>query len=192
MTTDNRYTSIAIALHWLIAMMLISLVFFGWYMEDLRELALSGSGVTLAEVQFAYNAHKTTGLFVLALSVLRLVWRITHRPPGLPAGMTRWEMMVAKATHFAFYAIMIGMPLGGMIAASASPFPSFLFNDPSLVIPKFPVPQTEAFADLAGSAHGAGGWAILGLTALHAAAALKHQFIDKDGLLVRMLPFLKG
>jgi cytochrome b561 len=192
MTTDNRYTSIAIALHWLIAILLVSMVFFGWYMDGLRDAALAGEGVSLAEVQAAYNAHKTTGLLVLALSILRLVWRLTHRPPGLPAGMTGWEMTVAKATHFAFYALMIGMPLGGMIAASASPFPSFLFNDPTLVIPKLPVPQTEDFADLIGAAHSAGGWAILGLTALHAAAAIKHQFIDKDGLLVRMLPFLKG
>jgi cytochrome b561 len=193
MTEQPRYTLVAIALHWLLAILLVSMVFFGWYMEDLREALLAGdSGATLQEVQFAYNAHKTTGLLVLALSLARLGWRFTHKTPPLPEHMPAWEKLAANGTHWAFYAIMIGMPLGGLVAASATPFPSLLFNNPDLVIPKLPVPQTEAFAELAGSAHGAGGWAILGLLGLHVAAALKHQFIDKDGLLARMLPFLKG
>jgi cytochrome b561 len=192
MTDQPRYTLVAITLHWLLAVLLISMVFFGWYMEDLRESLLAGGSVTLQEVQFAYNAHKTTGLFVLALSLVRLAWRLTHKTPGLPDHMPDWEKLAAKGTHWAFYAIMIGMPIGGLIAASATPFPSLLFNNPDLVIPKLPVPQTEEFAELSGSAHSAGGWAILGLVTLHIAAALKHQFIDKNGLLARMLPFLKG
>jgi cytochrome b561 len=192
MTDTKRYTGVAIALHWLIAIMLVSMVFFGWYMEDLRDALAAGGTVTLSEVQFAYNAHKTSGLIILTLSIIRLFWRLTHKTPGMPDGMKSWEKTVAQATHMAFYVLIIGMPIGGMIAASASPFPSLLFNNPDLVLPKLPVPQTEEFAELAGSVHGAGGWPILILTALHAAAALKHQFVDKDGLLARMLPFLKG
>ena len=192
MTESKPYTAVAIALHWVIAIMLIGMVFFGWSMEDLKHQLLEGGDVTLAEVQMAYNSHKTIGLIILALSIFRLVWRLIHKTPGLPEGMAGWEKVIAHATHFSFYAIMIGMPLGGMIAASASELPSFLFNNPELVIPKLPVPQTESFAGLAGSIHGGGGWVILILAGLHAAAAVKHQFIDKDGLLGRMIPFLKG
>lgn len=192
MSDTPRYTSVAIALHWLLAVLLIGMVFFGWYMEDLREVLVAGGDVTLAEVQFAYNAHKTTGMFILLLSLGRLAWRLTHKQPGMPEHMPGWEKMAAHATHWGFYVLMIGLPIGGWIAASASPFPSLLFNDPNLVLPKLPVPQSEELADAVGSAHGAGGWAILTLFALHVGAAIKHQFLDKDGLMARMIPFLKG
>ncbi len=189
---SKAYTPVAISLHWVLAIMLLGMVFMGWYMEDLREELLSGGAVTLQEVQFTYNAHKTVGLIILALSLFRLVWRLTHPGPGLPEGMKPWEKTVATGTHWAFYAIMIGMPLGGWMAASASPFPTLLFNNPDLVLPKLPVPQSQELEEQLGSAHGAGGWAILVLTALHVGAALKHQFFDRDNLLGRMLPFLKG
>lgn len=191
MSETNRYSTVAIGLHWLLAVLLVSMVFFGWYMDGLREGLMSGDS-TLQEVQFAYNMHKTTGLFVLVLSLFRLGWRLTHPVPGMPDHMASWEKFAASATHWAFYALMIGMPIGGWVAASASPFPTLLFNRADMVLPKLPVPQTEALADLVGSGHSAGGWAILVLVALHIGAALKHQFIDKDGLLARMLPFLKG
>lgn len=187
----DAYNPIAIALHWILAVLLISMVFFGWYTEGLRESMLAGENVPLSDVQFAYNAHKTTGLFVLALSLFRLGWRLTHPAPALPQGMKPHEAWIAKATHWGFYALMIGLPLGGWAAASATPFPTLLFNNPELVLPKLPVPQTEAFAEFAGSAHGAGGWAILILSGLHVAAALKHQFIDRDNLIARMIPLLK-
>jgi cytochrome b561 len=79
-----------------------------------------------------------------------------------------------------------------LIAASAAEPPTLLFNNPDLVLPKLPVPQTEGFQSISASLHGAGGWAIFVLTGLHVAAALKHQFINKDGLMARMIPFLKG
>jgi cytochrome b561 len=192
MSTTTRYTGVAIALHWVIAAMLIGMVFYAWHMEDLKHALFAGEDVSIGEVQFAYNAHKTTGLLVLFLSLARLAWRLTHPGPGLPDGMTRWEQLAATGTHWAFYAIMIGMPRGGLIAASAAEPPTLLFNNPDLVLPKLPVPQTEGFQSISASLHGAGGWAIFVLTGLHVAAALKHQFINKDGLMARMIPFLKG
>lgn len=188
----RSYTPVAIALHWILAALLIGMVFFGWYMEGLRETLFSGGSVTLQEVQGAYNAHKTVGMAILVLSLFRLFWRVTHPGPGLPEGMTGWERIAASGAHWAFYVIMIGMPIGGWIAASASPYPSMLFNNPDLILPKLPVPQNEEFESAMASAHGAGGWPILILTVLHAGAALKHQFLDRDNLLARMLPFLKG
>ena len=190
--TEARYSAVAIILHWLLAVLLIGMVFYGWYMEGLLEDAQSGGGTSLTEVQTAYNMHKTTGIIVLVLSLIRLGWRFTHPVPALPEGMKPWEKTVAHGTHMVFYAIMIGMPVGGWMASSAAPFPSYLFNNPELTLPRLPVPQTEAFADTMGSAHGAGGWVILILFGLHAAAALKHQFLNRDNLLGRMIPFLKG
>ena len=191
MTMNRRYDLVAMALHWLLAVSLIGMVFYGWYMEGLREAALSGGGVSFADVQAAYNGHKTFGMIILSLSLVRLGWRLTHTPPALPAGMKNWERRVASATHWAFYALMIGMPLGGWLGSSASPFPSLMFNNPDLVLPKLPIPQDEVLETTILSLHGAGGWAILLLTALHAGAALKHQFVDRDNLLARMIPFLK-
>lgn len=189
---SKAYTPVAIALHWVLAIAIISMVFMGWYMEDLREQLLTGGPATIAEVQSLYNLHKTVGLIILALSLFRLVWRLTHPGPGLPEGMKAWEKHLATATHWLFYVLIIGLPIGGWMASSASPFPSYLFNNPELAIPRLPVPQETGFEEAMGSAHGAGAWAILLLTALHIGAALKHQFIDRDNLLARMIPFLKG
>ena len=193
MTAPDRYSTVAIALHWLIAVLLVSMIFFGWYMEGVRDALFAGEA-SIEEVRSVYNMHKTTGLIVLVLSLGRLAWRLTHRQPPMPVHMPAWEKRAASATHWAFYGLMIGMPLLGWITASASEQPSWLFNNEALPIPRLPVPQSDGVHDTAGSIHGAGGWAILVLLGLHAAAALKHQFYDKDGLLGRMIPikFLKG
>ncbi len=96
MTETTRYTNVAIILHWLIGIMLIGMVFYGWYMDDLRQALLTGTpGVSIGEVQFAFNAHKTTGMLVLLLSLGRLVWRLMHKTPAMPAGMKPWEKLVA-------------------------------------------------------------------------------------------------
>ncbi|WP_417482628.1 cytochrome b [Maricaulis sp.] len=193
MTDSPRYTTVAIILHWVIGILLIGMVFYGWYMEDLRHaLRDSAPGVTLDQVQFAYNAHKTVGMLVLLLSFGRLGWRLTHKAPPLPAGMKPWEALVAKGTHWAFYALMIGLPLVGWVAASTTELPTMLFNNPDLILPRLPVSQDHDFHELVGNVHGKGAWVLLVLVGLHFAAALKHQFLDKDGLLSRMLPFLKG
>ena len=193
MTETTRYTNVAIILHWVIGILLIGMVFYGWYMEDLRHALRDGTqGVSAAEVQFAYNAHKTTGMLVLLLSFGRLAWRLMHKTPGMPAGMKSWEQTVAKATHWGFYALMIGLPLVGWLAASTTELPTMLFNNPDLILPRLPVSQDHDFHELAGNLHGKGAWVLLVLVGLHFAAAIKHQFLDKDGLMARMLPFLKG
>lgn len=185
---SSRYTLVAILLHWLIAALLVGMVFYGWWMEDLRYAAINGD-ISFAYVQGAYNWHKTLGIAILLLSLARLGWRLTHPVPALPAGMKPWEKTIAKAIHIAFYAVMIGAPIGGWVTASASGLPSKLFNS-GLILPNLPVPQTEGFAELSGSVHGAAGWVILILLALHAGAALKHHLIDRDGVLARMIPGL--
>jgi len=112
----TTYTTVAIAFHWVIAIMLVSMVFYGWWMEGLRDLALAGE-ITFAEVQTAYNWHKTAGITILILSLARLAWRFTHPVPPLPAHMKPWEKILARFTHIAFYAVMIGAPIGGWVTA---------------------------------------------------------------------------
>ena len=189
-TVDTKaYSAVAIALHWLIAALLISLILFGWWMEDQREMIQSYE--EFLTVKSAFNWHKTGGILVLLLSLARLGWRFTHPVPALPDGMTRWESMAARTSHVGFYVLMIGLPVGGYVAASAyGPEQPILFFD-AITLPKLPVPQTEGFQAFSGSMHGAGAWALIALTGLHIAAALKHQFIDKDGVLARMIPMIR-
>lgn len=189
-TGETRgYTTVAIILHWLIAALLVSMVFYGWWMGDLRGAALDGE-MTFSEVQFFYNWHKTAGIAILILSVFRLIWRLTHTVPPMPARMPGWQKTVARATHALFYVLMIGMPLTGWLTASASDFPSYMANIPALELPHLPV--SEGAGEILEFIHGRGAWAILILLALHAGAALKHQFMDRDGLLGRMVPALKS
>lgn len=188
-STPSRYSSVAIILHWLIAIMLVSMVFVGWWMEDLREALLAGQG-SIELTQSVYNWHKTAGIAILILSLGRLVWRLTHPAPPLPAGMKPWEKLAASLAHYAFYGVMIGAPIMGWITASASSFPSKLFNLDGVLLPHLPVPQNTDFQHLTASIHGASGWIILVLLALHAGAALKHHFLDRDGVLTRMIPGL--
>jgi cytochrome b561 len=183
-----RYTAVAIGLHWIIAVLLVSMIFYGWWMEGLRERALAGE-MTFAQVQGAYNWHKTAGMAVLVLSLVRLGWRLTHAVPPLPAHMKAYERAGARISHVGFYVLMIGMPLLGWLTASASDFPSLLLNNPGLPLPHLPVPN-DLYETLSGL-HGAGAWAILALLALHAGAALKHHILDRDDVLARMIPALR-
>jgi cytochrome b561 len=183
-----RYTAVAIALHWIIAALLVSMIFYGWWMEGLRERALSGE-MTFAQVQGAYNWHKTAGIAVLILSLVRLGWRLTHPVPPLPAHMKAYERAGARFSHAGFYVLMIGMPLLGWLTASASDFPSLMLNSPALPLPHLPVPN-DLYEALSGL-HGAGAWAIFALLALHAGAALKHHILDRDDVLARMIPALR-
>jgi len=191
MTQSNRYTNVAITLHWLIAVMILFMIFAGWRTDDMRQAMLAGdTSVDPMTVAMLFNWHKTTGLIILALSLFRLIWRLTHKQPALPDGMNAFERFAATATHWAFYGLMIGMPLGGWVAASASSFPSFFFNVQSLPIPQL-VADNEAIYSVVAQVHSKGAWAILVLLALHIAAALKHHFIDRDDVLTRMVVFLK-
>lgn len=184
MSAKTRYDAVAIILHWLIAAMLVGMIFFGWWMGDLPD-------EDFVRKFEAYQLHKSFGILILALSLVRLGWRLAHKAPPLPETMKGWEKALARATHWAFYALMIGMPLGGWAVASASPL-----NIPTVVfglfeLPRLPVPRGEETEALLAFLHGRGAWAILILLALHAGAAIKHHIHDRDDVLTRMIPLLK-
>ncbi|MEO0391881.1 MAG: cytochrome b [Pseudomonadota bacterium] len=188
-----RYNLVAMALHWLIAVaIMIQLASGLWMVEAIKGEAYQ----TLA--YDTYQWHKSLGLTVLVLSILRLAWRLLNRPPALPDRMKPWERVAAHGTHWAFYGFMIGAPLTGWAMVSASPWdlPTIwfgLFEVPHIA-PLYAIDEGAKEGVEAGFklSHEIMGKLGLALLVLHVAAALKHQFIAKDQLMWRMVPSVFG
>ncbi|MDP3176197.1 MAG: YceI family protein [Phenylobacterium sp.] len=188
-TRSEHYAPIAILLHWLIAAAIILQVVLSSRMEGPRSPEL------FAVVQL----HKSVGVTVLLLSLVRLGWRLANPPPPLPATMPRWERVLAAITHVGFYAVMIGMPLTGWIMVSTS-----RISLPTLLYGVVPWPHIPGLIGLTGDARHF--WHELGevghdviikgfyvLLALHVAGALKHQLFSRDEpVLSRMAPGAKA
>jgi cytochrome b561 len=176
--TAKRYSATAIALHWVLGLVIVAVFGVGLYMAN---LPFSPLRLKL------YNWHKWTGMTLLALTVFRLVWSATHRPPALPVqiadAMPTWQHHVHHATLTALYILFFAVPLLGWAYSSAVGFPIVLFG--VLPLPDF-VTTDKAMAAFLKPWHQASAYALIGLALLHAAAALKHQFIDRDGLISRM------
>ena len=179
-TLSSRYNGTAIALHWLLGLTLVGLFGVGLYMTG---LPFSPQRLKL------YNWHKWAGVTVLALSLLRRVWRLSHRPPALPEAvaqaMPRWQHLAHHGTHHALYLLFFAVPLLGWAYSSAAGFPVVLFG--VWPLPDF-ITADKALAELIKPWHRLSAYAMAALVLLHVAAALKHQWIDRDGLLGRMLP----
>lgn len=178
----DRYSKVAIALHWTIAALILSLIAFGFLMtQDWMPQRFK-----------IYQWHKSFGIVVLALSLFRLIWRLTHKSPALPGGMKSWEVFAAKITHIGFYVLMIGVPLLGWAMVSASTLP--IENELFYLIPLPDLPGVNASKEAEERLkllHENGAKLILVLFVLHVGAALKHHFIAKDDTLARMIPALK-
>ena len=174
----TRYTPTAIALHWLLALMILGSLGVGAYMT---ELPFSPQRLKL------YNWHKWAGMLVLTLSFARLMWRLVHRPPALPKAiehaMPAWQRWAHHATHGGLYLLFFAVPLLGWAFSSAAGFPIVVFG--VLPLPDF-VPVSPELADLLKPLHKYAAFAMAALVGLHVAGALKHHFIDRDGLLGRM------
>lgn len=183
----HRYSSVAIVLHWTIAVLILLNLYLALQFDGMRGMALFK----------AYQLHKSIGLTVLLLSLVRLGWRLTHRPPLLPAPMPRWERTIATFTHWAFYGFMIGIPLTGWVIVSASPtnIPTLLWNKipwPHLgFVHNLAMPVRKTLEDNMSDVHEILGFTMLALVVLHVGAALKHQFINRDEVLSHMLPFAR-
>lgn len=180
----KRYNAVAILLHWAIFVLLVITVRIGWSAEDLDKAA------RLQAMQF----HKSFGLTILLLSVFRLVWRHINPPPAPPANMSARDLLIMKLTHIAFYGLMLGIPLLGwlLISTSGYKFPTMfwgMFEWP--VLPLSEQSFSKPLHEVAEFLHSKFVWLGIVLMVLHVAAALKHQFVDKDGILGRMIPFIK-
>lgn len=171
-----RYTAIAQLFHWIIAALIVTQFTLAWMGEDLplgaHKLAL------LAR-------HKSFGMTILMLAIVRLAWRLLNPPPELPTGMTPIERMLARATHVAFYVLLFAMPLTGWMMSSAKNYSVSwfgLFTWPNLI------GKNAAAFDFLKSTHDYLSDALFAIAVLHVLAALKHHFWNKDDVLLRMLP----
>lgn len=179
MTKPDRYSSVAKALHWTMAFIILSLIPVGFIMHN---MPLSSLKFTI------YQLHKSFGLIVLVLAIVRLGWRLGHPVPPLPDNLKLWERLAARLTHIGFYGIIVGMPLIGWAMVSSSPtgIPTKIFY--TIPVPHFPLPSSEHLYELLLEAHEWMAYGTLALLVLHIGAALKHHFVLKDSVLVRMLP----
>lgn len=172
----NRYTRVAIALHWIIALLVIANIGLAELTEDFSR-----------EARAPYmDLHKAFGISVLILTLARIAWRIGHKPPPLPLSMRPWERALARITHFTFYLLLIGLPLSGWLWMSTYPAPFAYFG--LFDVPLWPVAGQEALGETLHEGHEILGKAMLALVVLHTLGALKHLVIDKDGSFRRMLP----
>jgi len=178
-TAPTQYTRTAIALHWLIALLIFVAFPVGLYMVD---LPLSPQKLKII------SWHKWAGITVLALVLVRILWRITHRPPALPDSMNGIEKLAAHGAHHLLYLLMIAVPLVGWLMSSAKGFPVVWFG--VLPLPDL-VGKSESLAEFFEEAHEILAWLMALIVVAHAAAAVKHHFVARDGILARMLPFLK-
>ena len=173
----QRYSSPAIALHWLIALLIVSAFALGVTMVDIP-------GLTPTKLKY-FSWHKWMGVTVLGLACVRLVWRLTHSTPAYPVGMAAWQQQAAHALHGLLYVLIFAIPLSGYFYSLAAgvpvvylgviPLPALIDADPVL-------------KPILKQVHYALNMLLLGAVTFHLLAALKHHFIDKDGVLKRMLP----
>ena len=175
--TSDRWGPVSQALHWLIVLMILGLAIAGLTMGELPKTP---------KYFWVYTAHKSMGLTVLALVLVRIGWRLYAGAPKPVAGTPTWQERIASATHWMLYALILAMPLSGWLYDSASglrPFRWFgLFDVPKLTAPN------DALRDASHAAHEWLFWVLVALVALHAAAALYHHLFLRDATLTRMLP----
>ncbi|OAN51099.1 cytochrome B [Paramagnetospirillum marisnigri] len=178
MSARLRYDGVAMTLHWAMAAAILGLLASGFVMIGLKP----GS----AQQFQMYQTHKSVGITVLALTLLRLGWRLAHRPPSLPDTMPAWEQAVAHAGHWALYGLMLAMPLAGWAVVSTSPY-----NIATVLYGLLPLPHLPLPRDLNGAAklaHLIGAWLMVATLLGHVGAALRHHLLLKDEVMARMLP----
>jgi cytochrome b561 len=180
----SRYTLVAIILHWVMA---------------LGILALAGIGLAMTHLKLdplrlfqLYQLHKSIGITILLAAILRLAWRLTHRPPALPASMTPFARKLAEGSHLLLYFSLFALPLTGwaLVSASVLDIPTVLYG--VVPWPHLPILSTldnkKPVEDALKLVHAYGAWALIALVAGHAGAALHHHFVARDDVLRRMLP----
>lgn len=184
MAEKSRYDAVAIILHWLIAIAIVGQLAMGWLMINIKS-------ATFLKFEL-YQTHKSLGMTILAVSLLRLAWRLFHAPPPLPGSMPAWEQNLAHVGHGALYVLLLALPLSGWAMVSASPrnIPTVLYGVIPLPHISFlsGLPNKDAAEAILKDLHRASVWVLIILLAGHVGAALRHQFLLRDGVLMRMVP----
>lgn len=174
----QRYTTTAIALHWLIALLIVGAFTLGLVMTDIP-------GLTPTKLRY-YSWHKWAGVTVLALATLRLLWRLGHRAPAYPATMPGWQRGVAHALHGLLYLLLFAVPLSGYFYSLASGVPVVYFGLFQLPVLIGPDPALKLVLK---AVHYWLNMVLAGSVGIHVAAALFHQLVVRDRVMQRMLPF---
>ena len=172
----SRYTSTAIALHWLIAAAVFGLIGLGWYMTDIPK--------NTPERAYFFNLHKSIGLTTAFFIAIRLWWRFTHTPPALVASLQPWERMAATWTHRLLYICLVLLPLSGYVASNFTKFGVKYFG---IGLPPWG-PENKLLYGVFNNVHVFTSYVLVALIALHVAGAFKHLLMDKDNVFRRMLP----
>ena len=183
---SNRYTRTAIVLHWAIALLIIASVVMIWTVDSLPD----------DWVRPVVDTHKSIGITVLGLAAMRLLWRFAHRPPPLPSSYSRWERVGAHAAHGLFYVLIFALPLSGWLHDSAwkdaptHPMTWFgLVSWPRIgFVMNLDAGTKEQMHDLFFTFHAWFGYVLYALFVLHVGGALKHQWLDRERELQRMMP----
>jgi cytochrome b561 len=194
---NDRYTKTAIILHWLIALGIFGMFALAFYMTELPKEApkqmaydLFDWGIYTWELSkeaspraFYYNLHKSIGITLLALIVIRVLWRITHKPPAMLTSYKAWERKLSTGAHHLLYLLMIVMPVSGLIMSVSGKYGVMWFG-----IDFLPGLDNKPLREIFHETHEIGALLLLLLIVLHIVGALKHKFIDKDETMNRILP----
>jgi cytochrome b561 len=175
----TRYTPTAVALHWIVALLIIGNLCFGLYTVGLP--------LSPQKLRF-FSYHKWIGVTVLLLAAARLAWRLGHPPPPLPQAMPPWERRAANASHALLYVLFFAAPISGWLMSSALGFQTVYLG--VLPIPDL-LHKNRELGDALKVVHKSINYTMAAVIVVHAAAALKHHFHDRDDVLVRMIPFLR-
>jgi cytochrome b561 len=173
--TLTRYGAVAQLFHWVIVVLILTQFVLAWRAHGLSPVAKIGVLAT----------HKSVGITILALAVLRLTWRLFNPVPPYPAGRPRWQELASHVSHFLLYALLLIQPVLGWLMSSARAFSVSWFG--LVQLPDFIAPNRAAFEQLH-DWHEAMGFTLATIALIHIAAALKHHFFDHDDVLRRMLP----
>lgn len=188
---DARYTRVAMLLHWAVALLML-----GNVAIDQAIALLSDATLEKIDVRFWIDLHKSIGITVLGLAILRILWRATHRPPALSQVFASWERAAAHLVHWLLYVVIFALPLSGWAHDSAwvaaSTHPLVLFGSVPFPRMGFLMAMNDASKDywhgLPGNVHTYCAYSLYVLLALHIGGALKHQWVDRHPVLGRMLP----
>ncbi len=178
--TSEKWGGVAKTLHWLLAVLILAMLTIGFYAADIV-------GLRSPEGFQWIQRHKSLGILVLALVLVRLVWRWQNVAPPIPTHVKPWERGAGKAAHILLYVLMLAMPVTGwlLVSTSSSGLKTEVFG--LFTLPHLMGPD-KAWHEAFETAHGLMGYALAGLILVHVAAALKHHFVYRDDVLKRMLP----
>ncbi len=176
MNPPVRYPRRAVALHWIVALLIIALLASGWHMVGIPK--------NTPERAFFFNLHKSLGIIAALFIAALIVWRMRHEVPALPGSMAKWEKMAAVLNHRLFYVFMVLVTAAGYLTSSFSKYGPKLFGIP---LPHWGWEDAALRGDFA-MVHGMAALVFTVLIAVHIAAALKHLWLDKDGVFQRMMP----